>query len=392
MSKWEACSHCGSRVKADAERCPSCGSTQLAPKGAPAPPPAPEKAPPTPAAKRSSLLGILLGVAVLAGVGCAGGLLLFLGLGAEPPARSAGAPPAVPSAAADGFAAIKARGALRVAADPNAAPFLSRAGDGFEGFEYGVASAIAAEAGVPLTIVPSAYTELGSRLLAGEADLAIGQMSPSGAWTGLEWSISYLQYSLCLVVPKGATIAGLAALGGKRVGMYDDPVTTQFVTATIGAAYERVVFADYGYFEKLARGQLDAVVYDCPLARHELAVFGDSLRIADDSLNVATYNVGLPAGDAALKADVNRVLRKLGDQGMLARLETQWLGSPVPTQGYRTAAGRVVVVQRGETLATIAARELGSPERAGELHATNRDVLGDDPDALYAGLRLRVGE
>jgi ABC-type amino acid transport substrate-binding protein len=306
--------------------------------------------------------------------------------------RGAATPPPPVAAAGGGFAAIKARGVLRVAADPDAAPFLSRTADGgYEGFEYGLATAIASSAGVPVTFVPSTFAELDGRITGGQADLALGQMSPTNAWAGLAWSVSYLQYSLCLAVPARSSVHHLADLRGKRVGMYDDPVATQLASVGIGAEYERVLFSDYGYFEKLARNQLDAMIYDCPLARSEMKTFGDQVRIADDALNVATYNVALPAADTALKTDVDRVLKSLGDQGLLARLATQWLGDTAPTEGYATVTGRVVVVRRGDTLASIAARELGSAERWKELHEKNRDVIGDDPDALYAGLRLRVG-
>ncbi|MDP2311349.1 MAG: transporter substrate-binding domain-containing protein [Pseudomonadota bacterium] len=391
MSAWEACVHCGSRVGVDAERCPSCGSPHHVPA------PGGKRARPAPKAGGSRAVAVILSLSVmLALVGAGVATLLLVATSPSPPAPATASDATPVSAAAPpaggGFAALRQRGSLRVAADPDAAPFLSRTADGgYQGFEYGVMNAIAAEAGVPLTVVPSTFAELPGRLLRGEADLAIGQLSPTGAWAGLGWSTSYLQYSLCLVVPKRSPVKSLPALHGKRIGMYDDPVTTQLVTATVGAAYERVVFDDFGYFEHLANGKLDAVVYDCPLARHELLVFGDRLRVADDTLNVATYNVAMADKDAALQADVNRVLRGLGDQGLLARQEAQWLGGEPPKRGYRTAAGRVVVVERGETLASIAARELQSAGRAPELHAMNRDVLGNDPDALYAGLRLRVG-
>ncbi len=401
MSSLEICAHCGSKVAEDAERCGSCGSAHTVTVRRPTRDASvvdgaggPEGGRPKRRSRAGPVLVFLLaGVAV--GLATVGGIGAFLLLGepaAPPPPVTKGTASGTPTGTAGGFAAIRERGALRVAADPDAAPFLSRTADGgYEGFEYGVMSALAADAGVPLTVVASNFTELAGRLAKGEADLAIGQMSPSGAWAGLGWSTSYLQYSHCLVVPKRSSATTLAQLRGKRIGMYDDPVTTQLVTATVGAAYERVVFDDYGYFEKLARGRLDAVVYDCPLARHELGAFGERLRIADDALDVATYNVALPNDDAALKADVNRVLRTLGDQGLLARLESRWLGAEAPKKGYRTAAGRVVVVQRGETLSAIAARELGSAQQVGELHAMNRDVVGSDPDAIYPGLRLRVG-
>jgi ABC-type amino acid transport substrate-binding protein len=405
VSTWDKCAHCGSKVAKDADRCPSCGSAHTVTVQRAARP-----GPGT--SRRLPVVPVLILFVVAVAVMSVG--FLFLGttvLTALPPsgagareARDAAATTRASKAASTaaskvtgGLAAVRARGALRVAADPDAAPFLSRPREGgveggYEGFEFGVMSALAAEAGVPLTVVPSTFTQLPDRLRAGEADLAIGQLSPSGTWAGIAWTTSYLQYSHCLVVAKRSPIKTLDSLRGKRIGMYDDPVATQLVATTVGAAYERVVFGDYGYFEQLARGKLDAVVYDCPLVRHELQAFGDGLRIADDALNVATYNVALRADDAALQADVNRVLRDLGDQGMLARLEARWLGGEAPKSGYRTVSGRVVVVQRGETLAAIAARELGSADRAAELHEANRDVLGADPNSLYAGLRLRVGK
>lgn len=327
--------------------------------------------------------------------------LLVVGMGAvaagfllaTAPPTDAITPTPIPveAPATGGLAAVRARGALRVAADPDAAPFLSKTADGsWEGFEYGVMTAIAADAGVPLTIVPTPFSELDDRLYARDADLAIGQLTPNDAWSGLLWSISYLQYSHCLVVPRTSGVKGLSDLRGKRVGMYDDPTTTQLVANGVGGAYDRAVFDDYGYFEKLARGKLDAVVYDCPLARHELGAFGGKLRIVDDALNVATYSVASRSDDALLRRDVSRVLRTLGEQGLLGKLEERWLGAKAPTGDYATASGRVVVVRRGETLSGIAARELGSAGRTRELHEANRDLIGDDPDAIYAGLRLRI--
>jgi ABC-type amino acid transport substrate-binding protein len=280
---------------------------------------------------------------------------------------------------------------LRVAADPEAPPFLSRTADGgWEGFEYGVMSALAGQVGVPLEIVPASFGDLVARVTAGDADLAIGQLSPSSAWSGVRWSLSYLQYGTCLVVPASSKVRSLADLRGQRVGMYDDPVATQATTVGVGAAYERVLFDTYGYFEQLARGRIDAFVYDCPLARWELRAFGDQLRIVDDTLDLSTYNVAMSETDAALQADVDRVLRGLGDQGLLTRLEQQWLGQSARAEDYSTTTGRVVVARRGDTLQRIAARELGEEARWTELFERNRDLLGDSPDAVYAGLRLRV--
>ncbi len=305
-------------------------------------------------------------------------------------APSATTPPAAASGPG-GFDAVRARGALRVAADPDAAPFLAKGADGsLEGFEYAIMRAIADRAGVELQIVDATFPDLTKKVTDGAADLAIGQIAPSEAYGGLAWSVSYLQYSLCLVVPAKSPVATIADLKGKRVAMYDDPVARQVTDLLVSASYERVLFDDYGYFEKMVRGQLDGMVYDCPLARHEMTTYGDKLRIAEDALNIATYNVALPASDPKLLADVNGVLKELGDQGLLATLEQRWLGSAAPAEGYESRTGKVVVVKRGDSLSAIAARELGDVEAWRALYEANKDVVGPDPNEIYAGMRLRV--
>lgn len=305
-----------------------------------------------------------------------------------PDAPAPDAPKAPPETSA--VDAAKARGELRVAADPDAPPFLSKDGKGeWEGYEYAIARAIADGVGVPLTIVPTTFSKLVDTVTTGQADLAIGQLAPSHTWQGVDWSVSYLQYSLCLVVPAGST-AELRDLKGKRVGMYDDPVARQLTDMLIGASYERVIFDDYGYFEKMVRGQLDAMVYDCPLARHEIKTFGDELRIADANLNVSTYAVAVPEGDTETLALVNGVLRDLGEKGLLATLQERVLGEVAREGQIATATGKVVVVRKGDTLSLIAGRELGSTEKWRELHAANQDVVGPDPNVIYAGMRLRL--
>ena len=183
---------------------------------------------------------------------------------------------------------------MKVAADPEAPPFLSKSADGgWQGFEYGIMLAMSDRAGASVEIVPGQFDDLPDLVKSGAADMAIGQMSPSAAYEGLAFSTSYLQYSLCLVVQKGSKAKALGDLAGKRIGMYDDPVARQLTDVLVGASYDRQLFDDYGYFDKLAAGGLDAMVYDCPLARYELERWKDKLEIVNDRLNVATYNVAV---------------------------------------------------------------------------------------------------
>lgn len=316
-----------------------------------------------------------------------------------PPPSSPAAPSPVlavdvaPTAAAPtgGLQALKqSSGLLRIAADPDAAPFLSKTATGFEGFEYVIAQTLADQSGLQLTIVPGSFSELPDLVVSGKADLALGQLSPSASYSGLAWSVSYLQYSHCLIVQKDSPTKDMADLKGKKVGMYDDPVARQLTNVLVGASFEAVPFDDYGYFEKLVRGQLDAMVYDCPLARHEMKVYGDQLRIASDALNVTTYNVAVREKDTVLLADVNAALKALGEQGVLATLNERWLGEAKGGKDFETASGKVVFVRKGDTLSIVSGRELGSVERWQDLYAANKDVVGADPDVIYVGMKLRV--
>lgn len=322
-------------------------------------------------------------------------LLALLGCDAEAPSTpSTPATEPVVQAAVLGVGGpigIQSRGKLRVAADPDAAPFLSKAEAGhYEGFEYVLMARIADKLTVPVEIVPSTFPGLVEEVKAGRADLAIGQLSPSPAYGGLDWSVSYLQYSLCLVVGKDSKAKSLADLKGKKIGMYDDPVARQVADVLVGGSYERVLFEDYGYFEKMVRGQLDAMIYDCPLARYEMKMYGDNLKIVDANLNVTSYAAAVAQGNPELLTLVNDALKELGEQGTLAQLSQQWLGEAEQTGVITTATGKVVVVGKGDTLSTIAQKELGDLQKWKALYEANVDVIGPNPDIIYKGMRLRL--
>lgn len=383
------CEHCGGRIPDDAIRCPGCGSTSFLERGSVGKgQPArvePVKATPAaaPRAKGARPLGahwVVLLVLLVVGASVALSVANFVvRVLVGTPGSSKESAPAV-AAPADPWATAKARGKLLVAADPDAPPFLEQKGGGWEGFEYAVANAIGGAAGVPVEIVPTAFSDLAARVNARDADLAIGQLAPRGG--ELTWSVSYLQYTLCLLEPEGTTRA-LAELRGARIALWDDPVARDAIESRLGRDWVADVVSERGYLERLGRRELDAMVYDCPLARHELAAGKQPVHIVDDGVGMATYSVGLYPGDADLKGAVDRVLVDLGNQGLLQKLEERWLGA-------RTAASGVVVVLPGDTLEKLAERELGGAARADELYQWNQDILGSDRGALYAGMRLRV--
>ena len=70
---------------------------------------------------------------------------------------------------------------------------------------------------------------------------------------------------------------------------------------------------------------------------------------------------------------------------------------PSPSAGTATAvaaapggAGTIYVVQPGDTLRSIAESEYGDATLWPRIYDANRDVIGPDPDALQAGMQLRI--
>jgi nucleoid-associated protein YgaU len=69
---------------------------------------------------------------------------------------------------------------------------------------------------------------------------------------------------------------------------------------------------------------------------------------------------------------------------MAADAECQVSAEP-PAEG----TFEIVVVERGDSLGTIAKHHLGDPKRWKEVYGANRDKLAD-PDRIYCGMTLRV--
>ncbi|MHC4428681.1 MAG: LysM peptidoglycan-binding domain-containing protein [Planctomycetota bacterium] len=82
------------------------------------------------------------------------------------------------------------------------------------------------------------------------------------------------------------------------------------------------------------------------------------------------------------------------DVGMKLRMPPKTLtkqGSP-PEQAPAAITGKVHTVAKGDTLATIASRYLGSGSRWEAIHKANRDVIGADPHRLKIGMKLKIPE
>ena len=279
-------------------------------------------------------------------------------------------------------------GVLRVAAEPGTPPMLFKEGNRYDGFDWAIAKAIATRIGVDdVVIVAGKYSELPARLIAGKADVIISGYTADASITGVDWSESYLDYGLCLVVKRGRGIRSLADLRGKVVGIFNDPAAEEEVQS-MGIGYARLEKYEDGYFDLLEQGKIDGFIYDFPYAQEEIKPFGNKLEIVEFNLSKSSYNVGVRRGAATLLKMVNSAVRSLKASDEYRQIVRKYLGGTGPAPVAKVAAGQSVYkVRPGDTLSGIARDQLGNMRRWTEIWEANRNRIAD-PNLIDIGWEL----
>lgn len=285
-------------------------------------------------------------------------------------------------------------GVLRVAAEPGTPPMLFKEGSRYAGFDWEVANAIARRIGVDtVVIVPGKYSELPGRLIAGKADVIISGYTEDDSIAGIDWSDSYYDYGLCLVVKKGSPIRSVRDLRGKVVGIFNDPAAEEAVKEMV-EGYARLEKYEDGYFELLDQGKLDAFIYDYPYAQEEIKPFAGRLEMVEFNLTESTYNVGVRRGAASLLKMANAAVRDLRASNDYRQLVRKHLGAstPAPVRQSDVAAGqKVYKVKPGDTLSAIARDQLGRMMRWPEIWEANKGRIAD-PNLIEIGWELVLPE
>jgi ABC-type amino acid transport substrate-binding protein len=279
-------------------------------------------------------------------------------------------------------------GVLRVAAEPGTPPMLFKEGNRYDGFDYAIAKAIASRIGVDdVVIVAGKYSELPARLIAGKADVIISGYVADDSITGVDWSESYLDFGLCLVVKKGRGVGSTDDLRGKVVGIFNDPAAEEEVEG-LGIGYARLEKYEDGYFDLLDQGKIDGFIYDFPYAQEEIKAYGGRLEIVEFNLSKSTYNVGVRNGAGSLLKMVNSAIRSLKASDEYRQIVRKYLGGTGPAPVSKVEAGQSVYkVRPGDTLSGIARDRLGNMRRWPEIWEANRNRIAD-PNLIDVGWEL----
>ena len=196
------------------------------------------------------------------------------------------------------------------------------------GFDVEIAGLIARALGRRPQFVQVAFTSLDQSALRGDFDIGLGGIEDSAARRQvLGVSVPYFQFREVLTVriADRERFQSMVSLRGARVATLGGTLAYNLLRrAEATEGLTAVSYDDDVHpYEDLALGRVDAVLLDHILA--ERAVRRTSgLVIQPEALAVGHYVVVVPPGQAALLADVNRVLMTAMADGRLEQIFRSW--------------------------------------------------------------------
>ncbi|MCY7083956.1 ABC transporter substrate-binding protein [Streptococcus oralis] len=228
-----------------------------------------------------------------------------------------------------GVEAIKAKGKLVVALNPEFAPFeYQKLVDGknqIVGSDVELAKAIAKELGVEVEFSPMSFDNVLASLDSGKADLAISGVSKTEERSQVyDFSIPYYTSKNKVIVRKSelTNYQSVKDLAQKKVGAQKGSIQETLAKETLQDSSLVSLPKNGNLITDLKSGQLDAVIFEEPVAKGFVENNPD-LAIAEfdfDNDKEDSYAVAMKKDSKELKEAVDKTIQKLKDSGELDKL------------------------------------------------------------------------
>jgi len=238
-----------------------------------------------------------------------------------------------PKAPANKLDDIKAKGKMIVGTSADYPPFeFKDEQDNFAGFDMDLIREIGKRMGVEVEIQDMAFDSLIAAIEQGKVDVVIAAMAPTEErLQKVDFSSTYHVQKNSFLAAVGSTIsftdpmeAAQYKIGVQTGTTLDEWVTDNLVdTGKIPAEnvfrYER---ADQSILD-LQAGRIDIVLTDAGPAK-EYATNGQAQIVLTAKLFETGENIAITKGEAALKAEIDKVLQQLVDEGFVDQLAAQY--------------------------------------------------------------------
>jgi glutamate transport system substrate-binding protein len=201
-----------------------------------------------------------------------------------------------------------------------------------EGFDVDIGRAIAEQLGVRPKFVEAISDNRIPFLEQGTVDLILSTMTINAERdTEIDFSEPYYIARGRILVPGDSNIKGLEDLAGNSVctalgSTYEETIREQAPDADL-----QLVDTYSECLERLQNGSIDAISTDDVILTG-MIIQDDSLKMVGDPLTTEPYGVGIKQGETQMKRHVDRVLRRMEQDGRWDETYQQWVGRHIDRQ------------------------------------------------------------
>ncbi len=228
-----------------------------------------------------------------------------------------------PAPTADGVQLINA-GKLTVCSDIPYEPFEFQKDGEIVGFDMDIAAELAKDLNAELNVVDSSFEAIETGVALNQCDVSISSISiTENRKTAMDFSTPYLDDDLTLVASEASGIKNIGDARGKKVGVQQ---------ATTGAEYAKAQVLDAQQFEDsgllvqaLKAGTIDAALGNQSVLAYAIKDDANLKRVADFATG-EQLGISVKKGNTEMLEKVNATLKRLTDDGSLAKFEAAWFG------------------------------------------------------------------
>ncbi|QPT39189.1 Sulfate starvation-induced protein 7 [Oligella ureolytica] len=238
-------------------------------------------------------------------------------------------------AQADRLEDIKKSGELRVASFDSNPPFgfVDEKSRQIRGLDVDYAQALADKLGVELKVIPTNPANRVPLLTSNKVDLVLANFTITEERAKqVDFSIPYFASGQQFIAKKGV-LSSPEQLSGIRIGV-DKGTTNEIVLRENYPDARLVAYDDTPFaFTALRNGNVQAITQDGPKLIGLLANVPDkeNYEIPPFSISDDLIGIGIPKGEANLKAFVDETLLELEEEGEAEEIYNAWFGPETNT-------------------------------------------------------------
>lgn len=217
-------------------------------------------------------------------------------------------------------------GKLTVCTNPPYAPFEYEENGKIVGLDADIAAQIASDLGVEAEMYTTSFEGIqsGVALSSGQCDIALSGITITDERKSvMNFTDSYVDDNLAILVPAGSAISGEADLSGKKIGVQQATSGEKYAK---DAGAETVQYEDNGLLlQAVQTGQVEAVVGNITVLS-EMLTSDESLKVAQEIETGEKIAAAVATENTALLDSANATLQKMEEDGSLASLREKYLG------------------------------------------------------------------